>query len=82
VLTLTPLTSIGFARRYFTLHESGVLEYSFEPDKPVRDHILVQSAVISTTTGHRDIHLDASNATFHMKCLTTEDFDMWMTALR
>jgi hypothetical protein len=59
-----------------------VFEYGFEPGKPARDHILVQSAAISTTPGQRDIHLDAENAIFHVKCLTTEDFDMWMGALR
>lgn len=42
----------------------------------------MQSAAISSSPGHKDIHLDASNATFHVKCLTTEDFQMWMTALR
>jgi hypothetical protein len=72
----------GFARRYFTLYESGVLEYAFEPHKPARDHLLMQSAAISSSPGHKDIHLDASNATFHVKCLTMEDFQMWMTALR
>jgi oxysterol-binding protein-related protein 3/6/7 len=72
----------GFARRYFILHESGLLEYSFEPGKPIRDELFIPSAAISTTPGHRDIHLDGDNAIFHVKCLTTEDFNKWMAAFR
>ncbi|KAI0036658.1 Oxysterol-binding protein-domain-containing protein [Vararia minispora EC-137] len=72
----------GFARRYFTLYDSGVLSYSFEPAKPHRDQIQLQQATISTARNSRDIHVDSNTATFHMKCLGMEDFDVWMSAFR
>ncbi|KAI0639227.1 Oxysterol-binding protein-domain-containing protein [Trametes polyzona] len=72
----------GFARRYFTLYTSGLLSYSFEPGQPPRDQVLLTQAAISTARGRRDIHVDSHNATFHIKCLSEEDFDMWMTAFR
>ncbi|KAG7099437.1 hypothetical protein E1B28_001288 [Marasmius oreades] len=72
----------GFARRYFTLYQTGLLTYSFEPGQPVRDQIIVQTAAISTAPGRKDIHIDSSNATFHIKCLSTEDFTRWMLAFK
>jgi oxysterol-binding protein-related protein 3/6/7 len=72
----------GFARRYFVLYESGFLEYSFQPDKPPRDGLLLSNAAITTQSGHRDIHIDATNATFHVKCVDQEDFKKWMAAFR
>lgn len=72
----------GFAKRYFILHNSGLLEYSFEPGKPIRDELFIPTAAISTVTGHRDIHIDGDNAIFHVKCMTTDDFDKWMKAFR
>lgn len=72
----------GFARRYFTLYHSGVLSYSFEPGQPSRDQILLPQAAISTAPGRKDIHIDSPNATFHIKCLSSEDFVQWMTAFR
>ncbi|KAI0735357.1 Oxysterol-binding protein-domain-containing protein [Earliella scabrosa] len=72
----------GFARRYFTLHASGLLSYSFEPGQPPRDQVLLSQAAISTAPGRKDIHIDSNTATFHIKCLSTEDFEMWMGAFR
>ncbi|KAG6861216.1 hypothetical protein C0995_002565 [Termitomyces sp. Mi166 len=72
----------GFARRYFTLYESGVLSYSFEPGQPVRDQVTLHHAAITTASGRRDIHIDSGTATFHIKCLSAEDFNMWMVACR
>jgi hypothetical protein len=72
----------GFARRYFVLHQSGLLEYSFEPGQPARDQIFLPQAAIATTPGHKDIHLDGSTAMFHVKCLTEDDFKKWMAAFR
>ncbi|EPQ60901.1 hypothetical protein GLOTRDRAFT_135500 [Gloeophyllum trabeum ATCC 11539] len=72
----------GFARRYFVLYQSGLLCYSFEPGKPIRDQIPLHTAAISSTPGRKDITIDSSRATFHIKCLTTEDFTKWMTAFR
>ncbi|KZT21678.1 hypothetical protein NEOLEDRAFT_1139089 [Neolentinus lepideus HHB14362 ss-1] len=72
----------GFARRYFVLYQSGLLCYSFEPGKPVRDQIALHTAAISSTTGRNYITIDSSRTTFHLKCLTREDWNRWMTALR
>jgi hypothetical protein len=74
--------SSGFARRYFVLYNTGLLRYSFEPGRPVRDQVSLQHAAISTTPGRKDIHIDSNTATFHIKCLSVEDFNMWMAALR
>ncbi|EJD04020.1 uncharacterized protein FOMMEDRAFT_121479 [Fomitiporia mediterranea MF3/22] len=72
----------GYARRYFVLSSSGVLSYSFEPGSITRDQISVPSAAISSSPRRRDIHVDSSRVTFHMKCLNKDDFDLWMGALR
>ncbi|KAL0575132.1 Oxysterol-binding protein 3 [Marasmius crinis-equi] len=72
----------GFARRYFVLYQTGLLTYSFEPGQPVRDQIILQTAAITTSPGRKDIHIDSSKATFHIKCLSTEDFSRWMAAFR
>ncbi|GJE85969.1 oxysterol-binding protein-domain-containing protein [Phanerochaete sordida] len=72
----------GFARRYFTLHQSGFLSYSFHPGEPTRDGLLLSQAAITTAPGRKDIHIDSSAATFHIKCLSGEDFNKWMSAFR
>ncbi|KAJ4476763.1 oxysterol binding protein [Lentinula aciculospora] len=72
----------GFARRYFMLYQSGLLCYSFEPGQPIRDQIHLPNAAISTASGRKDIHIDSDRATFHLKCLCTEDFAQWMGAFR
>ncbi|KAF8167899.1 Oxysterol-binding protein-domain-containing protein [Crassisporium funariophilum] len=72
----------GFARRYFTLYQSGLLSYAFEPGQPIRDQIFLHNAAISTAPGRKDIHIDSNTATFHIKCLSTDDFNNWMTAFR
>ncbi|KAG6911802.1 hypothetical protein DXG01_000049 [Tephrocybe rancida] len=72
----------GFARRYFTLYQSGILSYSFEPGQPVRDQVILHHAAITTAPGRRDIHIDSNTATFHIKCLSVDDFNMWILACR
>lgn len=72
----------GFARRYFTLYESGVLSYAFGPGEPVRDQISLGQAAISNDPSRKEVHVDSSNATFHIRCLNTSDFEGWMSALR
>ncbi|OBZ78759.1 Oxysterol-binding protein-related protein 3 [Grifola frondosa] len=72
----------GFARRFFTLHQSGLLSYSYEPGQPIRDQVLLTQAAISTAPGRKDIHIDSNTTTFHIKCLGVEDFNMWMAAFR
>ncbi|KAJ7462634.1 oxysterol binding protein [Mycena galericulata] len=71
----------GFARRYFTLYQSGILTYAFDRGQPVRDQVSLHHSAISTAPGRRDIHIDSST-TFHIKCLSEEDFDQWMAAFR
>ncbi|KAJ7706447.1 hypothetical protein B0H17DRAFT_1037251 [Mycena rosella] len=71
----------GFARRYFTLYQTGALVYSFDKGQPVRDQVSLHHSAISTAPGRKDIHID-SNTTFHIKCLTTDDFDQWLAAFR
>jgi hypothetical protein len=73
---------LGFARRYFVLHHTGILEYAFEPGQPVRDQVSLYHAAVSTSAGRKDIHVDSNTATFHIKCLSTQDFEMWMAAFR
>lgn len=72
----------GFARRYFVLFQNGLLVYSFEPGQPVRDQVSLYHAAVATVAGRKDIHVDSNNATFHIKCLSAQDFDMWMASFR
>ncbi|KAJ7071280.1 oxysterol binding protein [Mycena amicta] len=73
----------GFARRYFTLYQNGILAYSFNNGQPVRDQLSLHNSAISTAPGRKDmIHIDSNTGTFHLKCLTSEDFDLWMSAFR
>lgn len=72
----------GFARRYFILLQSGLLSYSFGPGQPTRDEIFLPRAAISTAPGRKDIHIDSPVITFHLKCLSIEDFTNWMAAFR
>ncbi|KAG1867840.1 Oxysterol-binding protein-domain-containing protein [Suillus subalutaceus] len=72
----------GFARRYFVLDQLGSLSYSIDPKRPIRDQIFLPHAALSTAVGRKDIHVDSSNATFHIKCLTADDFNTWLTAIR
>ncbi|KAF9650754.1 hypothetical protein BDM02DRAFT_3092654 [Thelephora ganbajun] len=72
----------GFARRYFTLYESGVLSYAFGPEESVRDQISLGQAAISNEPSRKEIHIDSGNATFHIRCLNSSDFEGWMSALR
>ncbi|KAJ7225771.1 oxysterol binding protein [Mycena pura] len=73
----------GFARRYFILYQNGMLTYAFDRGKPARDQLSLHCSAISTAPGRRDmIHIDSNTGTFHIKCLTAEDFDLWMAAFR
>ena len=36
----------------------------------------------SQTPARKEIHIDSGNATFHIRCLNTPDFEGWMSALR
>jgi hypothetical protein len=72
----------GFARRYFTLYQSGILSYSLGHKQPARDQVDLLEAAITTATSRKDIHIDSATALFHLKCLTSDDFSVWMSALR
>lgn len=58
------------------------MAYSFEPGSTIRDQISLLGAAISFTPRRRDIHVDSARVTFHIKCLSENDFDSWMSALR
>lgn len=72
----------GFARRYFTLYQTGLLSYAFEHGQPVRDQVYLNHAAIAADQGRKEIHIDSNTATFHIKCLSNDDFDNWMTVFR
>ena len=44
--------------------------------------MVLSQAAVSTAPGRKDIHVDSNTATFHIKCLSGEDFDKWMLAFR
>lgn len=60
----------------------GVLSYSFHPNGPVRDSVLVNTAFIHASRRDRAIHIDSGNTVMHCKALTEVDFDRWTQALR
>ncbi|KAG8976696.1 hypothetical protein FRB90_009059, partial [Tulasnella sp. 427] len=74
----------GYAKRYFVLSSQGVIAYSFEPGAPIRDQITLKLASITSSANDksRAIHIDSTNATFHLKALSPTDFALWMSALR
>lgn len=73
---------VGYARRYFTLHESGLLSYAFSPGGTMRDQVSLRlPCSIASSASGREIHIDAQS-TFHIRALSQPDFDAWMTALR
>ena len=76
------LINKGFARRYFVLRKSGILSYSYQHGGTTRDQIAMADASLSSSATRKDIHIDSGSATFHIKALKQEDFDIWMTALR
>lgn len=73
---------LGFARRYFTLTSDGSLSYALQPGGPPRDEISLIQASISSSGRRRDIHIDSGRSTFHVKCLSKKDFEVWMAAFR
>ena len=64
------------------LYHNGRLCYSFGPGKPIRDELSMSQAALSSATRSKDIHIDTEKATFHIKCMNTEEFNAWMIALR
>ncbi|KAH7104210.1 Oxysterol-binding protein-domain-containing protein [Auriculariales sp. MPI-PUGE-AT-0066] len=73
----------GFARRYFMLTQGGMLAYALQPDGPVRDQIALRMrSFITSSVSRREIHIDGTHVTFHVRALAQDDFEQWMTALR
>ncbi|KAI5477524.1 oxysterol-binding protein [Pseudohyphozyma bogoriensis] len=66
----------GMARRY------GALSYSFNPNSPIRDSVLVSLTFVSAARKTRTFHIDSGKGVWHMKALTEADFDKWTKALR
>ena len=72
----------GLARRWFTLSSTGALSYSFHPNGPIRDSVLVNLAFVHASRKEKAFHIDSGNTVMHCKALTTADFDKWTVALR
>jgi len=45
-------------------------------------HLSPTNLTQSWIPARKEIHVDSSNATFHIRCLNTPDFETWMSALR
>ncbi|KAF7319964.1 PH domain-containing protein [Mycena kentingensis (nom. inval.)] len=75
----------GFAKRFFTLYQNGILAYAFGEGQPLRDQLSLHNSAVSTAGHSRKdmmIHIDSNTGTFHLRCLNEQDFSLWMTAFR
>lgn len=50
----------GFARRYFVLHSSGILSYSYENGQPTRDRVSTAAHYLPSDIGNESNHLEPS----------------------
>ncbi|KAH8926952.1 hypothetical protein BT69DRAFT_1347639 [Atractiella rhizophila] len=87
----------GFARRHFTLSNTGVLSYSFTPDTPARQRVNIHHCTISVPhppppsqhpqpPGHvprtpRSFNIDTGREVWHLRALNEADFDLWTNTL-
>ncbi|KZO99755.1 hypothetical protein CALVIDRAFT_544397 [Calocera viscosa TUFC12733] len=81
----------GFARRHFTLTAHGVLAYRLSPTQPVRGSRALKNVSVAASGKLRQINIDGGVSTgersaedeiWHLKCLSSEEWTMWMTAIR
>ncbi|KAI9260365.1 Oxysterol-binding protein-domain-containing protein [Helicostylum pulchrum] len=72
----------GWAKRWFELTPDGVLSYSFRKDSVKRGSIQTLFATVSVSPKQRIIHLDSGTTTFHLRALSTEQFDQWLEGIR
>ncbi|CAG8490270.1 5112_t:CDS:2 [Diversispora eburnea] len=71
----------GWAKRWVQI-DDGILSYFQHPHGPCRGTIHIVLSTVSSNQQFRSIHLDSGTATYHMKALTNEQFDEWMTVIR
>ncbi|KAI8394249.1 Oxysterol-binding protein-domain-containing protein [Radiomyces spectabilis] len=72
----------GWAKRWFELSPSGVLSYSMRPNDMKRGSIQTMLSTISIYPRQRTLHVDSGATIYHLKALSAENFDMWVTGLR
>ncbi|KZT58462.1 hypothetical protein CALCODRAFT_482386 [Calocera cornea HHB12733] len=81
----------GFARRHFTLTTHGVLSYRLSPTQPVRGSRALRNVSVAASGKLRQINIDGGDSSgersaedeiWHLKCLSSEEWTMWMTAIR
>ncbi|CAG8780833.1 12283_t:CDS:2, partial [Cetraspora pellucida] len=71
----------GWAKRWVQI-DNGVLSYYQHPHSPCRGKIHIVLSTVASSQSHRSIHLDSGTATYHLRALTNEEFDAWMTVIR
>jgi hypothetical protein len=59
-----------------------VLSYSFNPNSPIRDEMAVPTAFVSANQRSRTIHLDSGKTVYHVKALSTQDFNAWTACIK
>ncbi|CAG8706985.1 15842_t:CDS:2 [Dentiscutata erythropus] len=71
----------GWAKRWVEI-DNGVLSYYQHPHSPCRGKIHIVLSTVASNQSYRSIHLDSGTATYHLKALTNDEFDAWMTVIR
>lgn len=59
-----------------------MLSYSFNPTSPVRDEMVVPTAFVSANQRSRTIHLDSGKTVYHVKALSTQEFNAWTACIK
>ncbi|KAI8973860.1 Oxysterol-binding protein-domain-containing protein [Pilobolus umbonatus] len=72
----------GWARRWFELSSTGILTYSLSKDDIKRGSMQVSLSTLSISPKQRTFHLDSGTTIFHLKALSPEDYEDWLTSLR
>ncbi|CAG8694440.1 15641_t:CDS:2, partial [Gigaspora rosea] len=70
-----------WAKRWVEI-DNGVLSYYQHPHSPCRGKIHIVLSTVASNQSYRTIHLDSGTATYHLKALSNDDFDAWMTVIR
>ncbi|KAF1801489.1 Oxysterol-binding protein-domain-containing protein [Mucor lusitanicus] len=71
-----------WAKRWFELSSTGVLSYSVRNGDIKRGSLQIMLATISIAPKQRTIHIDSGTTTFHLKALSADDFDQWLSCIR
>jgi len=64
------------------LTDTGVLSYSFNPTSPIRDELLVPTSFVSANARHRTLHIDSGKTVYHVKALSTTEFNLWTACIK